>query len=135
MSIQFPSIEFFQALQRLEPETSVEVPDYTFFGLELGDVPFMLELEDGRCASASMGGNPNDLDFILAASADTWRTMFENIAKHGGADGGHTLTALLESGAMELRHMEDEGRERFEDATASLQALFDAAQHLSFEFL
>jgi hypothetical protein len=134
MSIPFPSREFFEALkQRIDEDPGIMEkvePSEAYFGLSIGEGLYTMELDGRSCLGIANGGNTLDLDFVLAAPAETWQEILEAIQEHGGADPDHTLAALIASGAIEVRSERDDGAELAQPALGFLQAFLDQAQHL-----
>ncbi len=138
MAIAFPSLEFFQALaeRTREDAATFEKLGYcdTSFGVKVGDSLYSLQFEVYECVSASEGGDPAKLDFVLAATPAVWNEMVESIVKHGGADAAHTLNTLSHIGdVIKVEYEDPEGHDRFYRFMASIQEFFDQARHLDLE--
>ena len=73
-------------------------------------------------------GNPLDLDFVLAASPETWQETIHSIVENSGTDPEHTLAALVETGAIEVRSEQDDGPDLARAALGMLQAFLDQAK-------
>ena len=138
MSILFPSIDFFEALQRGLAENSSGVegvePSDAYCGLAIDEDLFVLEFDGRVCSAIAPNGNRLDLDFVLAAPAATWRETISAIAKNGGADADHTLAALVEAGAIEIQSEAEDGAELAHAAFGILQAFLDEAKTLDTSF-
>jgi len=134
MAIPFPSLEFFQALQQKvkeDPEFEKLGVCDTSFGVRIGDALFSLHFEVYECVDVREGGNPAELDFVLAGPLDVWREMIDAIVEHGGADAAHTLNSLTHLGdVIQVEYEDPEGHDRMYRFMASIQAFFDLARQL-----
>ena len=134
MSIPFPSMQFFQALQRglAEQAASLEdvEPSDAYCGLAIDDSLFVLEFEGKECAAIAPNGNPMDLDFVLAAPRATW----QEAVRSDEAAAEHRLSALVDSGAIEIRSEEENGTELAHAALGILQAFLDQANTVDASF-
>ena len=136
MSVLFPSLEFFLSLKtriEVDPVSMEGVdPSEAYCGLAIGDGLYVMEFDGRGCAGVMHGGNPLDLDFVLAGSRETWCGVISAIAGHEGADADHTLEAMVRNGAIEVQSEDEEGRARA--ALAFLQTFLDQARHLDVRF-
>ncbi|MFQ5416138.1 MAG: hypothetical protein ACE5FL_03710 [Myxococcota bacterium] len=135
MAIKFPSLDFFEALKKRTTEDvhTFEKLGYcdTSFGLRIGDTLYTVRFEVYECVEVSSGGDPTELDFVLAASESIWCEMIRNILESGGADAAHTLNTLSHLGdQMQIEYDDPEGHDRFYRFMASIQEFFDQARHL-----
>jgi hypothetical protein len=135
MKLQFPSLEFFKALQqRTKDEAAAfEKLGYcdTTFGIRVDDDLYRICFEIYECVGVDEGGDPADLDFVLSARRELWREMLESIVTHGGADAGHTINSLTHIGdVMKVEYEDPEGHDRFYRFMMTIQAFLDEAQHL-----
>ena len=125
MSIAFPSVEFFQMLQKglaENPSSTAGVPpSEAYCGLSVDGQLFVFEFDGRECAAVISGGNPLDLDFVLAGPRESWH---EAIAR-GEA---RPLAELIESGAIQIESEVDDGPELARAALPMLQAFLDQAQ-------
>lgn len=133
-AVRFPSVEFFQALaERVEAEPALledASPSEAYCGIGIGESLYVLEFDGRSCAGVAPGGNPLDLDFVLAGSGETWRKAIESAAI-GGSD---SLAALVEAGTLEIRADDDEGRDAARATLTFLQAFLAAARGLELQF-
>ncbi len=135
MRLQFPSLEFFQALQQ---RTKDEVAAFeklgycdTTFGIRVGDDLYRICFEIYECVEVSEGGDPAQLDFVLSAPRELWREMLESILANGGADAAHTINSLTHIGdVMKVEYEDPEGHDRFYRFMVTIQAFLDEAQRL-----
>jgi hypothetical protein len=137
-TIRFPSLEFFEALQRRTLEDAARFEKLgtcdTSFGVRIGDELYSLHFEIYECARVERGGEPGKLDFVLSAPPAVWCEMIESIREHAGADPAHTLNTLSHLGdRIRVEYDDAEGHDRFYRYMASLQEFFDQARHLDVE--
>jgi hypothetical protein len=135
VAIPFPSLEFFEALKQrtLEDAAIFEKLGYcdTRFGVKVDDELYALTFEVYECVRVERGGDPEKLDFVLAAPRAVWCEMVESIVKNKGADAGHTLNTLSHIGdVVRVEYTDAEGHDRFYRFMASIQEFFDQARHL-----
>jgi hypothetical protein len=135
MTLQFPSLEFFKALQqRTKDEAAAfEKLGYcdTTFGIRIGDALYRISFEIYECVEVDEGGDPAQLDFVLSGPRELWREMLESILAHGGADAAHTINSLTHIGdVMKVEYEDPEGHDRFYRFMVTIQAFLDEAQHL-----
>ncbi len=127
MSVVFPSLEFFRTLQKglAENPSSTEnvPPSEAYCGFSVDDQLFVFEFDGRECAAVVSGGNPIDLDFVLAGPSDSWQ---EAIAR-GVA---RPLAELVESEAIRIESEVDDGPELARAALPMLQSFLDQAQGL-----
>ena len=132
MSIPFPSLEFFTRLKQSladDPAEDAAASD-AYFGLIVDDGIFVVELDGHQCSAVAQGGNLLDLDFGLAAPAETWRAVLRSIQAN---DGGHRLETLLADGQLELQGENEDGAELARGALPMIQALLDRAKGLDLD--
>jgi hypothetical protein len=135
MSLPFPSLEFFRALQQ---RTKDEVAAFeklgvcdTTFGIRVGDELYRIAFEIYECTEVDACDDPASLDFVLTAPAPLWREMFESVVANGGADAAHTINSLTHVGdVMRVEYDDPEGHDRLYRFMATIQAFLDEAQHL-----
>jgi hypothetical protein len=135
MRLQFPSLEFFKALQQRTKEEAAafEKLGYcdTTFGVRVDDALYRISFEIYECVEVDEGGDPAELDFVLSAPRPAWRDMLESILAHGGADAAHTINSLTHIGdVMKVEYEDPEGHDRFYRFMVTIQAFLDEAQHL-----
>lgn len=139
MEVTFPSFGFFEALQEqasANPSVfdSVEPAD-AYFAVGIGDYIFAIEIEGQECVGLARGANPNDVDFFLVGSEETWSQMIENILENDAADSAHSLEALLAvDGGLRLDDESPAARDAFEAHAAWIQAFMGLAKNLKVEF-
>ena len=138
MKVRFPSLSFFQALQQRtkEDQATFEKLGYcdTRFGVRIGDELFSITFDVYECTDVREGGDPGELDFVLAGPGEIWAGMVESIVQNGGADAAHTLNTLSHVGdVIKVEYEDPEGFDKFYRYMATLQEFFDQAQHVDVE--
>lgn len=138
MSLPFPSLEFFQALQQRTKDQAAAFEKLgvcdTTFGIRVGDSLYRIAFEIYECVDVGEGGDPAELDFVLTAPVDLWKEMLASIRANGGADAEHTINSLTHIGdVMKVEYEDPEGHDRFFRYMVTIQAFLDEAQHLDVE--
>ncbi len=137
MSVVFPSLEFFESLRAefsLDPGSTLDVdPSEAYCGFAIGDSLYVVEFDGRECAAVVHGGNPLDLDFILAAPREVWKRAVAAITDEG-AGGDSSLEQLIEQGAIEIRSEVDDGQELARAALGFIQLFFDQAKRFRVKF-
>ena len=97
--VVFPSLEWFESLQRLVNEDA----GYRQFGtvdaamgVKVNDAIFIVAFEAFQCKSVRAGTEYDliNVDFYLEMMPEAWRTMLDDIKSNGGAGAGQTLVSL-----------------------------------------
>jgi hypothetical protein len=138
VALSFPSLAFFQALQQRTKEAADRFEKLgtcdTTFGVKVGDELYSVAFEVYECVDVREGGEPQDLDFVLVGSLETWKEMLRSILENGGADAGHTLNTLTHLGrSLRADFVDAEGHDKLFRFMATLQEFFDQAQHLEIQ--
>lgn len=138
MALPFPSLAFFQALQQRTKEAADRFEKLgtcdTRFGVKVGDELYSVVFEVYECVDVREGGEPEDLDFVLVGSLETWKEMLRSILENGGADAAHTLNTLTHLGrTLRADFVDAEGHDKLFRFMATLQEFFDQAQHLEIQ--
>jgi diacylglycerol O-acyltransferase len=127
MSLLFPSLEFFRTLQKglaENPSCTENVPpSEAYCGFSVDDQLFVFEFDGRECAAVVSGGNPIDLDFVLAGSSECWK----EVIAHGEA---RPLAEFIESESIRIESEGDDGSELARAALPLLQSFLDQAQGL-----
>jgi hypothetical protein len=139
MTVRFPSLEFFQALQQrtIDDKARFEKLGYcdTSFGVRIGAALYAISFEVYECTGVRLGSDSHGLDFVLEAPPELWREMVASIVKNKGADAAHTLNTLSHVGdRMKLVSQDAEGNDKFYRFMATLQEFFDQARNLEVTF-
>ncbi len=138
MSIQFPSLEFFRALQQCAKDDAntfekLGVCDTTF-GIRVGSDLYRIAFEVYECTEVDETSDAASLDFVLTASVALWKEMFQSVLANGGADAAHTINSLTHVGdLMKVEYEDPEGHDRLYRFMATIQEFLDEAQHLDVE--
>lgn len=138
MGVEFPSLQFFQALQqRTKDEAAAfEKLGYcdTTFGIRVGDDLYRVAFEIYECVDVGEGGDPAELDFVLSAPLAVWKQMLESIVANRGADAAHTINSLTHIGdVIKVEYEDPEGHDRFYRFMVTIQAFLDEASKLDLE--
>ena len=133
MAVPFPSVEFFETLkERFGDDAVVDAkldPSEAYCGLAIGDGLYVLEFDGSECAAVVYGGNPLDLDFVLAASTEVW-----GAAVSGIGDPDQRLEELVGRGEIEIHSEQPDGSEQARRELGFLQAFLDQARGLEVNF-
>ncbi|MCP4007535.1 MAG: hypothetical protein GY725_25425 [bacterium] len=135
MSIRFPSLEFFKALQQRTKDDAAVFEKLgvcdTTFGIRVGSDLYRIEFEVYECTEVDEASDPASLDFVLSAPVEVWKEMFESVVANGGADAAHTINSLTHIGdVMKVEYEDPEGHDRLYRFMATIQEFLDEAQHL-----
>lgn len=129
MSVLFPSVAFFQALQKKvaeDPTTLTELgPCEAYCGFGVGDRLFVLEFDGRECAAVVSGGNLLDLDFVVRGPEQAWKDVLS---------GAGSLAEQIDTGALEVITEADDGTELARAALPFLQGFFDLTEGLNIDF-
>ncbi len=138
MSIRFPSLEFFKALQQRTKDEALAFEKLgvcdTTFGIRVGNDLYRIEFEAYECTGVDETNDPASLDFVLTAPVELWKELFESVLANAGADAAHTINSLTHVGdLMRVEYEDPEGHDRLYRFMATIQAFIDEAQHLDVE--
>ncbi len=137
MGVLFPSVEFFEALQKAvagDPMALTDLgPCEAYCGIAVGDRLFVLEFDGRECAAVVSGGNPLDLDFVLRGSDQAWNALVSSLAS-GGSQPAGSLAQQIEAGALEVSSEDDDGPELARAALPFLQGFLALTQGLDIQF-
>jgi hypothetical protein len=130
MAVRFPSLDFWQTLERLEQSKPISLVGQAggdaLVGIGVDDHAFMPEFEDGMCFAAALGGNPNDMDYTLSGPESAWRELFARIAS--GAPVATCLEqAIGPDASIRVESLQDEGLERWREQLPILESFFGLA--------
>jgi hypothetical protein len=138
MGVAFPSVDFFEALQKAVADDPTALADLApceaYCGIMVGERLFVLEFEGRECAAIAAGGNPLDLDFVLHGSEQAWKDLVSSLAKSGGSEPAGSLAEQIDAGALEIGTEVDEGAELARSALPFLQGFLGLAQGLDIDF-
>ncbi len=138
--IVFPSLDWFEALQKLVNDDPAYRQIGTVdaaMGVKVASEVFVLTFEAFECRSVR-AGNEYDLinvDFFIEMEPDAWRTMLENIKANGAAEAGQTLVSLDMLHEISTNATGDQLRaDLFFRYNQSLQHFFDLSANLNTVF-
>ena len=138
MGVSFPSVDFFQALQKAvadDPSALTHLaPCEAYCGIAVGNRLFVLEFDGRECAAAIAGGNPLDLDFILSGSEQAWKDLVLSLAKSGGSEPAGSLAHQIDVGALKVATEDDKGVELARAALPFLQGFLALTLGLDVDF-
>jgi hypothetical protein len=145
MSVPFPSVTFFQALQtemRAERERFARLGFFdTTFGIRVlpdgGRTPaeFLLGFEVFECVRVGEGLGGGELDFVIEGPLATWRAMFDTIHALGAADTAHSLNTLTHFGEhLRLRYDDPDGHDKMYRFAESIQEFLDLSARVDFVY-
>jgi hypothetical protein len=144
MRVDFPSLEFFQSLQRRMGEESERFRRLGFvdtrFGIRVsgpGERRFVLSFEVFDCVEVREADrlDTEPLDFVLEGDLDAWREMFENIRANGRADAAHSINTLTHFGeGIQVVYDDPDGHDKLFRFVESIQEFFDLAAGLEVRY-
>jgi hypothetical protein len=145
MPLSFPSLGFFEALQRemrTEKERFSRLGFFdTIFGIRIlpdgaGDAAdFVLGFEVFDCVRVAQGANGADTDFVVEGRFAAWREMLDNIHALGAADTAHSLNTLTHFGeGLQVRYDDPDGHDKMYRFAESIQEFLDLSSRLDFAY-
>ncbi len=137
MGVSFPSVAFFEALQKEvanDPTALTDLgPCEAYCGIDIGDRLFVLEFDGRECAAVVLGGNPLDLDFVLHGSEQAWKSLVSSLAP-GGSEPAGSLAQQIEAAELVVATEVDGGTELARAALPFLQGFLAQARGLDIDF-
>ena len=145
MPVSFPSLAFFQAIQRemrAERERFSRLGFFdTTFGVRVlpdgGGAPaeFSLAFEVFDCVRVGDGLANLETDFVVEGRFGAWREMLDAIHELGAADTAHSLNTLTHFGeALQVRYDDPDGHDKMYRFAESIQEFFDLSARLDFAY-
>jgi hypothetical protein len=145
MSAVFPSLAFFEALQRemrTEKERFSRLGFFdTTFGIRvLADGAahageFVLAFEVFDCVRVAEGIDGTALDFVIEGRLPAWREMLDSIHELGAADTAHSLNTLTHFGeALQVRYDDPDGHDKMYRFAESIQEFLDLSARVDFTY-
>ena len=145
MPVAFPSVGFFEALQRemrAERERFARLGFFdTVFGIRVlpdgagAPTEFVLGFEVFDCVRVAAGSRTDDVDFILEGPLSAWREMFDNIHALGAADTAHSLNTLTHFGErLRVLYDDPDGHDKMYRFAESIQEFLDLAARVDFVY-
>src|SRR5262249_4076046 len=119
MALVFPSLAFFEALQREMRTEKDRFSRLGFFDTTFGvrilpdgaadATEFVLAFEVFDCVRVAEGIG-GDVDFVIEGRFPAWREMLDSIHELGAADTAHSLNTLTHFGeALQVRYDDPDG--------------------------
>jgi hypothetical protein len=144
MPVAFPSLAFFEALQREmrdERERFSRLGFFdTTFGVRIleeggGSADFFLSFEVFECVAVHERTSPAEVDFVLEGPLAAWREMLDNIHALGAADTAHSINTLTHFGeSLSVRYDDPDGHDKLYRFAESIQVFFDLAARVDFTY-
>ena len=143
MPVPYPSVAFFEALQREMRSAQERFARLGFFDTTFGIrvLPdgggpareFVLEFEVFDCVRVAEGLDGAALDFVIEGPLSAWREMFDTIHRLGAADTAQSLNTLTHFGERLRLHYDDpDGHDKLYRFAESIQEFFNLAAHVDF---
>ena len=147
MSVRFPSVEFFRALQELMRTRRDRFRQLGYF-----DTTFGVSVRGGLLPGGRWQGvlsfevfdcidvreadlSKEAVDFTLDGDLAAWAEMLRNIQAHGAADSAHTINTLTHFGeGLRCVYNDPDGHDKLYRFAESVQEFFDLAAKLDVEF-
>jgi hypothetical protein len=144
MPVPFPSLPFFEALQRemqAEKERFSRLGFFdTTFGIRVfrdGERPaeFVLGFEVFDCVRIVEGLDGVEVDFVVEGPFAAWREMLDAIHALGAADTVHSLNTLTHFGeALKVRYDDPDGHDKMYRFAESIQEFLDLSARIDFHY-
>ena len=145
MAVRFPSLAFFEALEREmrgERERFSRLGFFdTTFGVRVlpdGDgqpAEFVLAFEVFECVRVTQGVPGAGVDFVIEGRFRAWSEMLDAIHELGAADAAHSLNTLTHFGeALQVRYDDPDGHDKLYRFAESIQEFLDLSARLDFEY-
>lgn len=140
--VAFPSLEFFQALQRelaAERERFSRLGFFdTTFGVRVAQdeapAEFTVAFEVFDCVRV-VDGVEADVDFVIEGPLAAWTAMLDNIHELGAADTAHSLNTLTHFGeSLKVRYDDPDGHDKLYRFAESVQEWLDLSARLDFRY-
>ena len=145
MPVTFPSLAFFEALQRemrAERDRFARLGFFdTTFGVRVlaGEATplaeFLLGFEVFDCVRVRAGLAGAETDFVIEGAAAAWRDMLDNIHALGAADTSHSLNTLTHFGErLQVRYDDPDGHDKMYRFAESIQEFLDLSARVDFTY-
>jgi hypothetical protein len=145
MPLSFPSLGFFEALQRemrTEKERFSRLGFFdTTFGIRVlpdgaGEAAeFVLGFEVFDCVRIAAVTDGVETDFVVEGRFAAWREMLDNIHELGGADTAHSLNTLTHFGeGLQVRYDDPDGHDKMYRFAESIQEFLDLSARVEFAY-
>src|SRR5437868_14961025 len=145
MPVAFPSLDFFQALQRTMRTEQQRFARLGFFDTTFGirvrpanggpAAEFLLAFEVFDCVRVADGLDGVETDFVVEGPFVAWREMLDNIHALGAADAAHSLNTLTHFGeSLQVRYDDPDGHDKMYRFAESIQEFLDLSARIDFEY-
>ena len=146
MSVTFPSLSFFQALQSKMRQEETHFRRLGFIDTTFGvhvvgssgqEWRYLLTFEvfDCREVSEVRDFDLTAIDFVLKGDLAAWTEMLTNIHQNKGADVVHSLNTLTHFGErLQMEYDDPDNRDKFFRFQESIQQFFDLTHTLELKF-
>ncbi len=143
--VEFPSVEFFKALQGLMRKDSARFERLGYFDTTIGvrvlcpdggRCEYVLTFEVFDCVDVrQVELARQSADFILEADLEVWTDMLRNIRARGAADAEHGINTMTHFGErMRSLYDDPDAHDKQFRFAESIQAFFDLAAKLEVRF-
>ena len=144
MTVRFPSVEFFTALQARMREAADRFRRLGYFDTTFavkvrdgGERVFLLRFEVFDCVDVreveSLAGE--SVDFTLEGRFEAWREMLDDIRAHGHADANHSINTLTHFGEkIRVVYDDPDGHDKLYRFVESIQEFFDLAAGIEIDY-
>ena len=141
-ALTFPSLEWFQALQKLvngDEEFRRLGNIDAVMGVKVGEKVYVITFEAFQCTEVREGTEYDliDADFFLEMTVEQWQDLVTNTRENNGADLSHTLNTLdlmIEGGISDNATGDQLRADIFFRVNQSLQHFFDSSARLETVF-
>jgi len=145
MPIVFPSLAFFEALQREMRTEKDRFSRLGFFDTNFGirvlldgtgkSAEFVLGFDVFDCVRIAEGVDGAETDFVIEGGFPAWREMLDNIHELGSADTAHSLNTLTHFGeALQVRYDDPDGHDKMYRFAESIQEFLDLSARIDFTY-
>jgi len=142
VAVAFPSLEFFQTLQREVAAERERFSRLGFFDTTFGvrviqdgePADFTLAFEVFDCVRVADGIDPG-VDFLIEGPLQAWKGMLDNIHELGAADTEHSLNTLTHFGeSLKVRYDDPDGHDKLYRFAESVQEWLDLSARVDFGY-
>jgi hypothetical protein len=145
MAVRFPSLAFFEALQREMRDARERFARLGFFDTTFGirvlpdgggpAAEFVLAFEVFDCVRVGAELTDVETDFVIEGPLTAWREMLDTIHTLGAADTAHSMNTLTHFGEhLRVRYDDPDGHDKMYRFAQSIQEFLDLAARLDFEY-
>jgi hypothetical protein len=145
MPPSFPSLAFFEALQREMRVARERFTRLGFFDTTIGvrvvpdgggrPAEFALRFEVFDCVEVREALEGAEADFVVEGPFAAWRDMLDAIHALGAADTAHTLNTLTHFGErLRVRYDDPDGHDKLYRFAQSIQEFLDLSARIDFTY-